>query len=70
MESNNADLQLSNLFNVKNKVALVTGGGKTRPNPLLEHALHILIGDRQWHWPYGCSGPRRERSQSLHSGPH
>jgi len=28
MESNNADLQLSNLFDVKGKVALVTGGGK------------------------------------------
>ncbi len=27
MESNNADLQLGNLFDVKNKVALVTGGG-------------------------------------------
>lgn len=26
--SNNADLQLENLFNVKDKVALVTGGGK------------------------------------------
>lgn len=27
MESNNADFQLGNLFDVKNKVALVTGGG-------------------------------------------
>ena len=27
MESNNPDLQLSNLFDVKGKVALVTGGG-------------------------------------------
>lgn len=28
MESNNADLELSKLFDVKGKVALVTGGGK------------------------------------------
>ena len=29
METNNSDLELGNLFNVKNKVALVTGGGAT-----------------------------------------
>lgn len=29
METNNADLELANLFNVQGKVALVTGGGKS-----------------------------------------
>jgi hypothetical protein len=28
METNNKDLELANLFDVKGKVALVTGGGK------------------------------------------
>jgi len=27
MDTNNADLELGNLFNVQGKVALVTGGG-------------------------------------------
>ena len=31
METNNKDLQLSNLFDVKGKVALVTGGGQSIP---------------------------------------
>ena len=29
METNNKDLELSNLFDVKGKVALVTGGGRS-----------------------------------------
>lgn len=29
METNNKDLELSNLFDVKGKVALVTGGGQS-----------------------------------------
>lgn len=32
MATNNPDLEISNLFDVKGKVALVTGGGKTH-NP-------------------------------------
>ena len=31
METNNKDLELSNLFDVKGKVALVTGGGRSIP---------------------------------------
>ena len=31
METNNKDLELSNLFDVKGKVALVTGGGGSIP---------------------------------------
>ena len=32
METNNKDLELSNLFDVKGKVALITGGGQSVNN--------------------------------------
>lgn len=35
METNNKDLEISNLFDVKGKVALVTGGGRSILQSLL-----------------------------------
>lgn len=35
METNNKDLELSNLFDVKGKVALITGGGQSTTQAIL-----------------------------------
>ena len=48
METNNADLQLGNLFDVKGKVALVTGGGKdinmdTQPHCVVDMLQALVL---------------------------
>lgn len=43
METNNADLELGNLFDVKGKVALVTGGGEIFSFPF---SSNLVVCDR------------------------
>ena len=55
METNNADLELSNLFDVKGKVALVTGGGKLQCK--CGRFLWNELTDRRIRdWPYVRAG--------------
>ena len=50
-DTNNSDLLLSNLFDVKGKVALVTGGG-TLPEAK-SSTIHTDRHSRIWDWSYG-----------------
>jgi len=69
---NNADFQLGEVFNVKDKVAVVTGISSTRPSiyiyttPLTPPSSRC----RHRHWSHGHASPRRQRRQGLRRRAH
>lgn len=68
--SNNPELQLDNLFNVKDRVALVTGGGRPRFQYQRSSTRSELTTSRFGHRFDGGAGPRSQWGKGLHSWPH
>lgn len=60
--TNNEEFQLNKLFDVKDKVALVTGGGEYPIDSLIPSTL---IEYRLWNWPHVCAGSRCEWRQGM-----
>ena len=67
MSSNNADFQISEVFNVKGKIALVTVRPLDPDIPV--KPLTSAPGRWLWHRLDGSTGPRRQRCQGIHRGP-